>query len=216
MQIVGVSTKVNIFIDLDGTILNIGDKYNRVFSLLRERYDLQDTNYWELRSNGIGFSDALLSLGISSGKIDEFRSDWALNIERSEILELDSLIDGVHRKLTLLKSRYNLVLCTARANSENLNAQLVKLGIIDLFNSMLLVQHGKSKSSAISSYYERNLLNKDPKDWIIGDTLEDIQAGITAGIKTCGVLTGLATATSFKSVHAIQICNSLEQFQPEA
>ena len=203
---------MNIFIDLDGTILDIEKKYNRLFSLLRDKYKLRNSNYWGLRSSGVGLSDALLSLGISIEKIDEFKSEWARNVEEAEMLSLDTIIDGAHAKLTLLGASSNLVLCTARANADNLNAQLISLNILDLFSSVLLVPSGVSKSIAVSSYYETNEEIMSSEDWIIGDTLEDIQAGNSIGIKTCGVLTGLATVAIFKEARASQVCDSLAKF----
>lgn len=212
----GESPKVNIFIDLDGTILDISNKYNNLFSLLRNKYNLRNTDYWKLRSGGIGLSEALLSLGISSDRVGEFRSEWALNVERNEMLEFDRIIDGVQEKLISLSSDKNIILCTARANAQNLNAQLKKIGIFEIFAEILIVRQGDSKSKSISNYYQSNLVNKSPEDWMIGDTLEDIQAGISAGLKTCGVLTGLGTLPIFNEAGASQICDSLTNFQPKS
>jgi len=206
--------KVNFFIDLDGTILDIEGKYNSLFSLMKEKYNLRNSNYWKIRSSGIGLSEALLSLGISRGRIEEFRSEWAVNVERLEFLEFDRVIEGAEAKLISLLSGNNLILCTARANALNLNSQLLQLGISGLFKEILIVQHGDCKSKSISNFYQSNLLTKSPEDWMIGDTSEDIRAGISVGLKTCGVLTGLANTATLKETGASQICDSLRYFQP--
>jgi phosphoglycolate phosphatase-like HAD superfamily hydrolase len=65
-----------------------------------------------------------------------------------------------------------------------------------------------------SLFYQSNLLTKSPEDWMIGDTSEDIRAGISVGLKTCGVLTGLANTATLKETGASQICDSLRYFQP--
>ena len=131
------------------------------------------------------------------------------------MLEFDTVIRGAHKRLISLSLGNCLILCTARSNAQSLNEQLVKLGIFDLFSDILQVQLGSSKAELLSRYYETSPVSRGSQAWMIGDTSEDIQAGISVGLKTCGVLSGLATRAIFKEAGASQICDSLTYFQPE-
>ena len=205
---------MRIFLDLDGTILDISNKYNHLYSSLRNKYGLRDLDYWKIRSSGIGFEKALLSAGISSGRLSEFRNEWSAAIERDDALKHDLLFEGVWDKLHNLSVGNDIFLCTARANSESLLVQLGRLGIRDVFAELLMTKNAAPKSQTISDYYARNSIGRSEDDWLIGDTQSDIQAGQSIGIRTCGVTTGLSTELMLKDAGATKVLDRLTQFTP--
>ena len=115
---------VNIFLDLDGTLLDISAKYNSIYSSIRERFNLPSVDYWGIRSDGASFKNALNQLGLPDTSLEIFRHDWELKVEEIEFLEKDSLFSGVREKLSFLSKKNRLILCTARTNRDNLEIQL--------------------------------------------------------------------------------------------
>lgn len=203
---------MNLYIDFDGTLIDISAKYNYVYGKLENKYGLPNLDYWSLRSKGFNFIDGLKSIGLPQSKIEDFRVDWISSIETIDALECDKLFDGVSEKLFSLSKKYKLILCTSRKNHENLELQLNKLGIRDAFEFMMLVENGRSKSEEIIKY-AKNLKHEDfSKDWIIGDTGEDMAAGVNANINSCGVLTGLSLEKDLINSGATIICDSIISF----
>jgi len=203
---------MNLFIDFDGTIIDISAKYNYVYSEIKNKYSLPNIDYWNLRRKGMNFSDGLKSIGLPNSKIEDFRADWISSIETIEALAHDKLFDGVSDHLFSLSKQYRLILCTSRKNHGNLELQLSKLGITDAFEFLMLVGNGYSKSEEIIKYI-KNLKHEDfSRDWIIGDTGQDMAAGVNANINSCGVLTGLSLEKDLIDSGATIICDSINFF----
>jgi len=205
---------MNLFIDLDGTILDVSAKYNYAYGALKEKYGLPNLDYWNLRSNGFGFIDGLKSIGLPISKFEEFRFDWVSIIETRHALEYDKLFDGVGDKLLFLSKHFKLILCTSRKNHENLVAQINDLGIRGVFEVLMLASCGQSKGEEIIKYFKNLKYENFSRDWIIGDTAEDMRAGVNANINTCGVLTGLSLEEELINSGATVICDSINYFNP--
>jgi phosphoglycolate phosphatase-like HAD superfamily hydrolase len=203
---------MNLFIDLDGTILDISAKYNYVYTKLKNKYRLPILDYWSLRSNGLSFSEGLKRVGLPNSEVEEFREDWISTIETGNALEYDKLFDGVSDKLLSLSTRYNLILCTSRKNRENLEWQIDNLGISNAFDFLMLAGNGHTKSQEIIGYFKNLKIEDISKDWIIGDTREDMLAGVEANINSCGVLTGLSLEKDLIDSGATIVYESLNSF----
>ncbi len=203
---------MNLFIDLDGTIIDISVKYNYVYYKLRSKYQLPDLDYWKMRSSGLSFNDGLKLIGLSRSKIEEFHDDWISNIEAIDALDHDKLLVGVSDKLSSLSEEHNLILCTSRKNFVNLDLQVKNLGIGNFFEVLMPTLDGNSKGNTILNYFDRKKITNYSKDWIIGDTSQDMIAGTHAKINACGVLTGISSESDLIDSGSTIICESLSTF----
>jgi phosphoglycolate phosphatase-like HAD superfamily hydrolase len=204
---------MNLFIDLDGTIIDISEKYNYVYYKLRNKYQLPSLDYWKMRSSGLSFYEGLKLLGLSRVKIKEFHKDWISNIETVDALEHDKLLDGVSEKLSTLARDHHLILCTSRKDFKKLDSQVNELGIGNLFEALMQTADGKSKGPIIADYFDRKMITNYSQDWIIGDTAQDMIAGSYAKINSCGVLTGISSESDLIESGSTMILESLSNFQ---
>jgi len=205
---------VNIFLDFDGTLLDISAKYNSIYSSIREKFNLPSVDYWGMRRNGTNFKNTLNQLGLPDTSLENFRHDWELKVEEIEFLKKDSLFSGVKERLRFLSQENRLILCTARTNRDNLEIQLSMLGIAVVIDLVLLTGHKVGKGETLIEFYSANENLSASNDWIVGDSTEDIKAGRLVGIKTCGVLSGLGSESDLKYAGASVILSSFAHFSP--
>jgi phosphoglycolate phosphatase len=202
----------NIILDLDGTIIDISTKYNNVYLALHDKYQLVKVDYWPLRRSFVSLNETLSFLGLNPTRFEEFRLDWKTLIETEDFLKYDFIRHHELMWFERVKNHRNLILCTARQNETLLLGQLRSLGLIEYFDAVLTAKSGFVKSAVIEDHFKINSLEISANDWIIGDTVLDIQTGRNLGIRTCGVLTGLSRRADFESIEADQICESLSEF----
>ena len=204
---------MDLVFDLDGTILDISQKYNFLYEEIRTNYGLPPVNYWEKRQEISDFSSCLEALGISRFRLDKFRDEWASKIEEQRMLDLDCVFKDVKEKIVLLKKQnHEVILCTARTSITNLTNQLQFLGLDTIFSQVLTSNSGSEKISILQNYFAENPKKILADAWFISDTAEDIIVGNKLGLKTCGVLTGLGSRLSLTSANADKIFTSVANF----
>jgi len=168
--------------------------------------------YWEKKRNRVD-RRALLSLSHAAGIYDEFLAAWLSMIETRESLALDRLQTGVVEILERWKLRgVKLLLATMRNHTANLHWQLGELGIVRLFDRIVVVgsaEAGANKSAEIGPHLERSRL--DEVVWV-GDTEVDIQAARDLGVKICAVTCGLRTSEYLASLHPDMLKANLTDF----
>jgi beta-phosphoglucomutase-like phosphatase (HAD superfamily) len=151
-----------LYIDLDGTILNISEKYYQVYKELGGK--ATKDMYWRAKRNGVG--------------IDSQKPIRATMLESKKYLEYDIIFSGAIKAMVCFPS---LVLVTLRKNQHTFREQLECLGLINIFSTVL---RGADKFTAISSICSEG-------DILIGDSINDIQAANLLGIKSMAVTTGV-------------------------
>jgi len=178
-----------IFVDLDGTLLE--GKY-RHFNCYRDivlKYGgnpLDINDYWKLKRNKTK-RDVILKKSHFEGTYQDFFNDWLENIEKKNYLVFDKLKPKI--KATLKKWRKisdQIVLITMRQSRKNLLWQLKKLGIIALFDEIILasIKEADSKFKSLSRFkFDRAVL--------IGDTEEEIKAAKLMKITSIAISTGI-------------------------
>ncbi|MGO9139667.1 MAG: HAD family hydrolase [Syntrophales bacterium] len=173
--------------DLDGTILNVWDRYYRLYAESLNHQDQQPLTksaYFRALRNGTPhylLFDSCFQRAFYQGYL-EYRKE---RLEDPDFLKLDLLVPGMAEDLRFLAQHFSLALVTARNECRHLEWQLKELNILDYFHEVHVCglysgAQGKAK-----------ILDKIGAVCFTGDTEIDIQAGQILSIQTIGVLWGL-------------------------
>ena len=178
---------IQIYIDLDGTLLNNFKRFEiLLLDILRLKQN-QVEDFFEYKKLGLSNVEILTKhydYGVS--ELETFKSRWLEKIEQRDYLKHDSLIEGTKKWLGNFCNDFQLILCTARQNRENLLWQLNDLDIACYFHGVIVTYGNPAKHSFI----KEAVLEIDKRSWFIGDSVEDINSGQMLGLRTCAVLTG--------------------------
>ena len=200
------------FIDLDGTLI---DSRFRVYKLF---IDLSDSSisfddYWKIKQTGKTNHDVLNQLQISKNEVlHAFKEDWFKLIETKQYLSFDELITKSTVALEKLNQLGMLVLVTSRQSKENTLWQLHELGISGFFHDVIVTEHKKTKPLALADWLKASNHEVADTSFMIGDTEEDLKAGMENKVKTVGVLTGFRSEAFLRSLPFHECYDSVYQF----
>lgn len=177
---------MNIFFDLDGTLIDSKMRLYALFQHLVPESKLTYNSYWELKKRKINHEKILSDhLSYSLENIEAFRDEWMVQIEHHRWLDLDKPFDGVSDYLLELSTRHKLFVVTARQSEEVALKQISQYGWSDIFERTFVTCQKREKYDLIKESVEVK-----STDWFVGDTGKDIQTGKLLGINTAGVLSG--------------------------
>jgi len=184
---------MKLIFDLDGTLICPKERMYKLFSDLTRNESIDFENYWNIRYSGLNNIDILQNqLKYSNKELDTFYHAWMEKIESDYYLAMDIALPGVVDFLKDCGKNNDLYICTNRQSIEQLIKQLERLCIIDFFHRIFITENKVSKADLL---LKSDILFTD-KDWIIGDTGNDITTGKTIGVKTCSVLSGIMSKTN--------------------
>ncbi len=185
------------FFDLDGPILDVSEKYYRVYAdLMAEKgFDYLDKNkYWNRKREKVPEIDTL-SLSQAQDYYSEYNVKRLKRIEADEYMKYDELQPGALKALEVLGSGYKLVLVTMRSSKTQLIKQLRSFGICEKFDEILCTgqqsphQRWRAKYQIILDHWPQ--VNFETS-YFIGDTETDIFAAKELGCTSIAVLNGLS------------------------
>jgi phosphoglycolate phosphatase len=195
----------NLFFDLDGTLIDAGQRLFQLFNNLVPESSFTFEEYWNLKRNQIGHSAILQNhFQYSDQQIDVFEKDWMEKIEAEEWLALDKPFEGVTGFLKKLGAENNLFIVTARQSVDAVTKQVGSFGWNGLFKNIFITQHLREKAAMISDAVEYS-----KQDWVIGDTGMDILTGKKLDMKTAAVLTGFRNREALEKYQPDFILNSV-------
>lgn len=180
-----------ICLDLDGTLIDIRERYYAIYSRLAQALGCEPTGkleYWRRRRRGVP-ADALLA-GLDAPARELFSQRWRFSIESPDCLALDTPIAGALDTLEQLSRRYRPVLVTLRRNRNALLEQLRNLGFAGLFAAILSPSTGAGSPESKAFLIRRQSLGAAPAA-IIGDSEADIEAAQALGVPSVCVLSGI-------------------------
>ncbi|MEW6606251.1 MAG: HAD hydrolase-like protein [bacterium] len=193
---------MDIYIDLDGPILDVSEKYYAVYRYILGKTApniLSKDAYWEMKKNRVPSEEIFKESGVElSQEISLHR--WKQLIETPEFLKYDIMWPWVPDVLKTLYNNYSLILITLRNSYENLIDELRDFEILDFFKTILT-----EKDNGGSLYTKKRLLENYPEfipvsSIIVGDTEVDILAGKELNIKTIAVLSGIRNRELLESL----------------
>jgi phosphoglycolate phosphatase len=177
---------MNLFFDLDGTLLDSKPRLYHLFQHLVPPSVFTFAEYWELKKNKVNHRTILLGyFNYNEEHVKDFEREWMTKIEHPEWLKFDAPINGVTDFLKSLKGKHNIYLVTARQFEQVLLKQMQQYGWEGLFTAIFVTEQKNQKHELIKAGASTNSM-----DWFIGDTGKDIETGKILGMKTAAVLTG--------------------------
>jgi len=179
---------INIFFDLDGTLIDSMFRLYKLFSDLVSDSKLSYDEYWELKRNKVDHNTILKNFFLfNQQQIDEFQNKWMQNIESKFYLGFDKPFHGTTEFLKNLKNndKLKLYLVTSRQFNDGVQWQLNNFGWSNIFDGVFVTGQKKEKHELIASQFKVSSF-----DWIIGDTGKDIETGKILEIRTAAVLSG--------------------------
>lgn len=196
---------MKIFFDLDGPILDVSEKYYRVYVDLVMEYGYHPVpklDYWEYKRRRIPDETILEFSGIN-GWVEDYRQRRKSRIETLEYLSYDHIWPGVLPMLQDLASETSIILVTLRNSRESLKWELKNLGLLDVFTHVLSASGDNAgvEREQVKIHLVRDALGLQPfPGWFIGDTETDIRTGQVLGLRTAAVTFGIRTAEQLVSV----------------
>ena len=197
---------MNLFFDLDGTLLDSKRRLYTLFQDLVSKSTLSVNEYWELKRNKIDHKAILLNK-FNYTEIDyiNFESKFLEQIESPGYLKLDILFYGVCEMLGILAQKNKIFIITSRQNKENTFVQLKKLDIYKYFENILVTERKYEKVELIRKLQFQN------EDFIIGDTDYDILTGKQLGIHTIAVSYGFLNKQKLNEYNPEYIVDNLAE-----
>lgn len=189
---------MNIFFDLDGTLLDSRKRLYTLFQDLVPESKLSIDEYWELKRNKINHKAILMErFNRTEDDFVLFEKEFLAKIESFDYLQFDTPVYGAYETLNSLARKNNLYIVTSRQSKKNVFDQLKKLDLYKYFNDILVTEHKCEKVELIGKLeYQRN-------DFIVGDTGYDILTGLKLGVHTMAVSYGFLNR------------QKLEEYKPE-
>jgi phosphoglycolate phosphatase len=185
---------VNLFFDLDGTLLDSHIRLYKLFQDLVCASHLSIYEYWELKRNKINHKTILLDMfQYSNDDFNHFEKSWLEKIELPEYLQFDTLVDDAFDVLNFLAKNNSMYIVTSRQNRKNVVAQLKNLQIYNFFKSVLVTEHRCTKSILIKE------VGYQKEDFMIGDTGKDVLTGLELDMNTIVVTYGFLKKSVLES-----------------
>jgi len=180
----------NIFFDLDGPLLDVSDRYYKVYSDFCFKTGLKPISkqkFWDRKRKE-------KTIIIPDSLKHTYRQYWLHHIEQYDNLLLDTPQKNVFAVLEKLKENYPLYLITLRNKRGNLLRQLEYLKLKKFFKKIFSQspqsfdskENWKIKAGVIQSFVQK-------EDVIVGDTATDINCGKNLKMKTLAITTGIKT-----------------------
>jgi phosphoglycolate phosphatase len=177
---------MNIFFDLDGTLLDSKERLYYLFQHLVPECKFSFEEYWKLKRNKIAHKEILKSnFFYSDEAYFNFEKAWLDRIELDEWLKLDKPFEGIDSFLKKLRNRHDLHVVTERQFEHSALKQIEQNGWSGMFETILVTCQKIEKSQLIKAKVKIS-----SEDWLIGDTGKDIQTGKQLGMHTAAVLSG--------------------------
>lgn len=185
------------FFDLDGPILDVSEKYYRVYAdLMAEKgFDYLDKDqYWNRKREKVPEIETL-SLSQAQDYYSEYNVKRLKRIEADKYMKYDELQPGALKALEVLGPGYQLVLVTMRSFKTQLIKQLRSFGICEKFDEILCTgqqsphQRWRAKYQIILDHWPQANFETS---YFIGDTETDIFAAKELGCTSIAVLNGLS------------------------
>ena len=202
---------MNIFFDLDGTLIDSSLRLYGLFQHLVPSSKLSFDEYWNFKRNKISHRSILSEqFSFTDLNIDAFEKEWLTLIETCEWLAMDKPHEGVTEFLKTLSASNNLYIVTDRQFRDQVCAQINKFGWPAFFKQIFVTEQKKEKYELIRQSSEIRISNED---LFIGDTGKDIQNGKKLGIKTVAVCNGFLNETALLEYHPTMIIGNITQLK---
>lgn len=195
----------NIFIDFDGTLVDIAPRHYRVYKKCVEKMGgtpLDRKKYWELKRDNISWNELLPMSGLEVNNRDDYLKLFIDRIESLEELYRDELfVDSLSTLKKLSSNGNKLYLLSLRRNSDALDKQIEKLGI-GCFFEKILSGHSDTKEGTLLKKADiiKQTIDNPEDSIIVGDTEADVTAAQQLNATSIALLSGIRSKEFLKSM----------------
>ena len=206
---------MNVYFDLDGTLIDITERHYLVYEDAVNHFGgdpLNQKEYWQLKRSKTSWRRILFYSNLESNIIEVFLEYFINKIERKSLLKKDTLFADSIEILNHVSKTSDCYLVSLRRDKKNLYEQLDWLGLAHIFKD-IRTGHSENQGDDVKTM----LIKPDNtlKGIIIGDTEADIIAGKNLGLTTIGVLSGIRSEDFLKDLNPDLIIDSIKHFPCE-
>ena len=182
--------------DLDGVLLDVSEKYYRLYvDLMNELggQPISKLEYWNSKRERVPEKAIAERSGLQA-RCDEYKRLRVERIETVEYLKRDRTWPGIEMMLEGLRTKNLVYLVTLRQSSEQLQWQLAQLGLSRLFHRVLraLPEAVVENRGLVKAELVRKALGAGSRPgWFVGDTETDLEAGRLLDLRTAAVTFGI-------------------------
>jgi phosphoglycolate phosphatase-like HAD superfamily hydrolase len=183
---------MQIFIDLDGPLLDVTRRYYLIYSdLMRKAGNrpFDQESYWSLKRLSVRESAIVQRCASRQDTVDYLQKRQQL-LEDPAYLLYDRLQPGVAETLDGWFAEHELYLVTLRRDGDALLSQLNLLGIRSYFKKVFCADNVEP-SWKIKCEWMRSIRSRLGDAVVIGDTEVDVLAGRAAGLRTVALSCGI-------------------------
>jgi len=205
---------MNIFFDLDGTLLDAHKRLYRLYADFARQTHVTpspESEYLDKKARGVMERD--IAGETFSSKAHEYLEWKKGHIEDTSYLRLDTVYSGVIEMLTELGSKHKLFILTSRVHKEKTFAQLKKNGLADFFIEVIITpgeDATQMKTAGLRDACGRNSLDLK-QTIIIGDSEVEFGVSRALGIRCISVAYGLRGEQYFHSLGQRNIAKSVRE-----
>ena len=205
--------KPTCFMDFDGPI---NDNSRRLYQFLvnNASFDVKSvlsiSEFWTMKRLGVSEVDWIGRVLGQYVDMDGWNKKKLEEIETESYLKLDSLHPKALGALRDLSNTYRVVIVTRRNNQAGVIDQIDQYGVDKYLDDVLVIPQGEEKKSEAIRY--RFKIEKH--DILVGDTEDDIIAGLELAIKTYFVLSGIRSkwiVSRLNAIDKVEIINDISE-----
>ncbi len=198
---------IQIYFDLDGTLINSDQRMFVLFQRLCPEISVEFEVYKNWKKSGSSHADILKNeFHLDNSYIDIFEYNFLHEIESETLLKLDFLYPQIFEFLEKHQTKFEFFLVTARQSKKNTLEQLKKLGIFNFFKAVLITEKKYSKSELIKPF-----LNHNENAILVGDTAYDIKTANELEIKSIAVGYGFIASEILRAYRPSYIVENSEE-----
>jgi phosphoglycolate phosphatase-like HAD superfamily hydrolase len=182
-----------IFLDLDGPILDVSQRYHRLHCDLVSQHGgrpLDRDTYWQAKRERVPEPEILAPTGLSPQAIAEIETARGRRIESPKYLTFDRPWPWTIPVLEALADVSSLVLVTLRRHPDRLLRQLGELDLHRYFDRVV-AGPGDGTVEAKARLLRDEGISFPPGSVLVGDTEIDIASGRALNLRTIAVRSGI-------------------------
>lgn len=202
-----------LFFDLDGPILDVSEKFYRIYSDIMRRFGypvLPKSEYWRLKRTRTPIP-AIVERTAPAHFVEQYVEERLRVIESVEYLKYDAVHEGVMSLLKQLGQRLPLVLVTLRNKRAALDWELEHLALRPCFQEVLTMEDNHGDYTIKVRLIQDFLKGEQPVGTLIGDTEADIKAAQTLGLRSVGVSFGIRERSYLEALKPDYIVDDVPQ-----
>jgi phosphoglycolate phosphatase len=207
-----------IFFDFDGTILDIRNRFYKVYYDCLTMFNgtpISREEYWQLKQSKRSEFE-ILQISEDENKFPQYEEKRLEIIETQPYLLLDEVWPGLENNLLRLQPQFDLSIVTLRHFPDLLKWQIDYLDIGKYFSNIIspsLMEFDSPRYELKVKMVREFFGEGDISGWFIGDTEVDINAGKALGLNTCAVALGLRNSEILKILQPDRIVETLDDLK---